>query len=240
MVTRLLLGVLLIASVFAFSAPAQRVDADDIDFGSPIALDPTVGYSTRPRMAVSGSDVYTVWMDTAPDRKTDPAYRKNDIFFRVSHDDGATWDSTINLSNDSGNSKYPAIAVSGNSVYVAWTNDPVGNQYSRDVFFRASGDNGATWGSVINLSNSDLFSNAHRIAASGSDVCVAWVDDYLEGDKYVYDAYFRISNDNGFTFGPLIGPNINPDNPLCPEGFLNIRDNPYLIASDSYMYKLWI
>jgi hypothetical protein len=46
---------------------------------------------------------------------------------------------------------YAPMATSGDNVYVAWPSNKTGNN---EVMFRASTDNGATFGNKTNLSNS--------------------------------------------------------------------------------------
>ena len=81
----------------------------------------------------------------------------------------------INLSNNTGDSRDPQIAASGNNVYVTWEDDdtPAGNN---DIFFRASNNNGTSFGPPINLSNNTGFSFDPQIAASGNNVYVTWED----------------------------------------------------------------
>lgn len=57
---------------------------------------------------------------------------------------------STNLSNNSGNSTDPQIALYQNDVYVIWSDDSGGNG---DIYFKRSTDNGTTFGSIENLSN---------------------------------------------------------------------------------------
>ena len=60
------------------------------------------------------------------------------------------------------------IAVSGSNVYAAWWNNKTGDF---EVMFRASADNGHTFGPKINLSNSPgVDSTAAQIGAEGKNV----------------------------------------------------------------------
>ena len=64
------------------------------------------------------------------------------------------------------------IAVSGSNVYAAWWNNKTGDF---EVMFRASADNGHTFGPKINLSNSPgVASTDAQIAAEGKNVYVIW------------------------------------------------------------------
>jgi hypothetical protein len=90
------------------------------------------------------------------------------------------------------------IATSGDNAYITWWSNKTGNE---EVMFRASTDNGATFGDKINLSNTtDADSDDAEIAASGDNVFVSWWERNETSDTPVA----RISNDNGATFGPML------------------------------------
>jgi hypothetical protein len=90
------------------------------------------------------------------------------------------------------------IAVSGDNAYVTWASNKTGNW---EVLFRASNNNGATFGDKINLSNSTgAESEDARVAASGDNVYVSWHDNKT-GNA---DTYMRASTDGGQTFGDII------------------------------------
>ena len=73
-----------------------------------------------------------------------------DIFFAVSNNNGTSFGTPINISNNTGGSSNPQIAASGNNVYVTWQDDTPGNS---DIFFAVSNNNGTSFGTPINLSN---------------------------------------------------------------------------------------
>ena len=90
------------------------------------------------------------------------------------------------------------ITTSGENVYITWWTNKTGNE---EVMFRASTDNGATFGDKINLSNTkEADSDDAEIAASDNNVYVTWWERNETSDQPV----LRISNDNGKTFGPLL------------------------------------
>ena len=90
------------------------------------------------------------------------------------------------------------IAVSGSNVYAAWWNNKTGDF---EVMFRASADNGHTFGPKINLSNSPgVASTDAQIAAEGKNVYVIW----WERSGNTAEPFLRISYDNGNTFGQKI------------------------------------
>jgi uncharacterized protein (UPF0333 family) len=90
------------------------------------------------------------------------------------------------------------IATSGENAYITWWSNKTGNE---EVMFRASTDNGATFGDKMNLSNTtEADSDDAEIAASGDNVYVSWWERNETSDTPVA----RVSNDNGATFGPML------------------------------------
>jgi hypothetical protein len=90
------------------------------------------------------------------------------------------------------------IATSGDNVYITWWSNKTGNM---EVMFRASTDNGATFGDKMNLSNTTgADSDDAEIAASGDSVYVTWWERNETSDTPVA----RVSNDNGATFGQML------------------------------------
>jgi len=90
------------------------------------------------------------------------------------------------------------IATSDNNVYITWWTNKTGND---EVMFRASTDNGVTFGDKINLSNTtEADSDDAEIAASGNSVYVTWWERNETSDTPVS----RVSNDNGATFGQIL------------------------------------
>ncbi len=91
------------------------------------------------------------------------------------------------------------MAISGNNVYTVWWSNNTGNA---EVMFRASNDNGQTFGDKINLSNStDGTSFDAKIAASGDNVYIVWPKNQTAGVGS--DIPIRISTDNGQTIGEI-------------------------------------
>ena len=101
------------------------------------------------------------------------------------------------VSTTSGTRAAP-IAISGNNVYIAWWSNKTGND---EVMFRASTDNGVTFGNKINLSNTtEADSQDAEISASGNKVYVTW----WERNQTSEEPVLRVSNNNGGTFGPML------------------------------------
>jgi hypothetical protein len=90
------------------------------------------------------------------------------------------------------------IATSGDNVYIVWWSNKTGND---EIMFRASTDNGKTFGDKINLSNSTERSVDAEIGAAGKSVYVTWWEETHNGNEETRKPVFRASTDNGKTFG---------------------------------------
>jgi hypothetical protein len=122
-------------------------------FGDTINLSNNLGISHHPAIAISGENVYVVWHDETPGNF--------DILHRRSTDGGANFVEPIkNLSNNPDRSFSPAIAVSGNNVYIVWQDFCPGNSFPEQI--KNLSDNSG--------SSSDIAFNP-GIAASGNNVC---------------------------------------------------------------------
>lgn len=175
---------------------------------------------TDPLIAADESNVYLLW--TAAGRYERISDVNDDIFFRASHDNGITFDSIINLSDNTGRSQYPQMAVSGNNVYVVWEDDTTGKG---QILLRVSNDRGNTFGNIINLSRDTGNSRAPQLVASGNNVYVVWSEYENE-----FRIMFRASNDNGVTFGKTINLRAaHTGNSCCPK----------IAASGNDVYVIW-
>jgi hypothetical protein len=110
-------------------------------FGDIQNLSNNDGFSINPRVATFGQNVYVVWQDNT--------LGNSEIFFRSSTNNGQAFGSEENLSTDNISSERPDIGVSGQNVYVVWSNDPETNS---EIFYRASTDGGQTFGDIQNIS----------------------------------------------------------------------------------------
>jgi hypothetical protein len=155
-------------------------------FGNSENLSNSTGNSTHAQIAVNKNNVYVVW--------TDNTTGNGDVYFKRSIDNGTSFGNSENLSNDIGDSYGPQIVISGNNVYVVWTDNTTGNG---DVYFKRSVDNGTSFGSTQNLGTYPGKSSGAQLAAYQNNVYVAWSDDTTGNG----DIYFKASLDNGTKFG---------------------------------------
>jgi len=184
-------------------------------FSTPANISNNSGDSSYPKIIASGNNIYVTWAFTVTNKDYD-------ILFTKSTDGGATFSTPANISNNSGDSGLPQMAVSGNNVYVTWENNGLGNF---EVFVAKSTDNGNTFTFPVNVSNNDPPSGAPQIIASGKNVYVSWMDK-TSGN---YDVFVAKSNNAGSTFGAPINVSKTP------------KDSGYqqMTASGNNIYVVW-
>jgi hypothetical protein len=100
----------------------------------------------------SGDKLYIVWRQ--PDSGGD-----QEIYLRQTADNGASWKSPVNVSNDILFSSSPDIALSGSSLYVAWNKGGGPDE----IWLKRSTDGGATWKPTVNLSSNSGSSGSAQI-----------------------------------------------------------------------------
>ena len=170
-------------------------------FAGPFPISDAKIATSYPSIAAFGHTVAIVWTDDRTDH--------NEIYLRVSTDDGATFRATIPVSTtDHISSWTPAVAVAGSDIHVAWTderNDLVdcatGTPCREEEYYRHSPDNGTTWGAEQRLTfdpaGAPKSSWAPSIAAVGSTVHLA----YFDIRSGLWRIYYRRSLDRGTTWG---------------------------------------
>ncbi|HEY7757250.1 MAG TPA: sialidase family protein, partial [Nitrososphaeraceae archaeon] len=170
-------------------------------FNNPIILhelrDDGVGIKVfSPRIAVdlSNNNVYLVWHSGREVHHADVKALISDVYFTRSTDNGASFDETVNLSNYSGWSVDPQIAVSqDNNVYVVWTNN-FQEKYGQ-IYFTRSTDNGASFDETVNLSNYSGWSVDPQIAVSqDNNVYVVWTNNATGNEEIVFNKQINDAN----------------------------------------------
>ncbi|MDQ4073766.1 MAG: glycoside hydrolase [Thermoproteota archaeon] len=178
-------------------------------FGDKINLSnsPTAN-SLHSEIAASGENVYVSFHDAQSGNV--------DTYVRTSTDGGKTFGPMIKINGIGTLPQKPdvrapdfdpveeseentRIAASGNNVYVTSWDKKTGNW---EVFLSSSKDNGKSFGETINISNTpDARSDRAWIEAERDNVYVTWWETTGPGQQ---DAFLKVSNDNGQTFGPTL------------------------------------
>lgn len=179
----------------------------------PVAFENATNLTNNPMDSVYGqvaawnSNVYLLWQDSIPSD-----YTNYDIFIKNSNDNGTTFGSSVNLSNNSGFSEHPQIAAYDNNVYAIWADDTSGN---REVLFTRSVDNGTSFDKIKNLSNNTSDSFNQEIAIFGDTVYVVWLDQSDEDDET--NILLKASGDGGETFGRTVNISSNANQETFPK-----------------------
>lgn len=176
-------------------------------------------YSYTPQIAVdSNGTIYMAWED-------DTATNSNILFTR-STDGGVTFSTPINLSNTSGDSFNPRIAVgSAGNVYVVWEDDTPGNTV---IMFSHSTNAGVSFSTPINLSNSSADSSTQQIAVDSSgNIYVVWENDTLN-----LGIFLSRSTDGGATFSAPATLSTNPSGSYSPQVAVGLSGNLSVVWED--------
>ena len=160
----------------------------------------------------------------------------SEILFRKSTNGGQTFDGPINLSGNSAKSSINArLDAVGNKVYVTWfegTINPI-SEFPQvtdgDLLFRASLNNGNTFGNVRTINNEPVtlqtISLIPKIASSGNNVYLTWAN--AVGSQS--EIFFRASSNSGATFGNIANISNTP--------FFSFQ--PKLAANGNTVYVVW-
>lgn len=143
----------------------------------------------NPKLSAEGNNVFVVWQG-------DSNSGNQDIYMRKSTDNGKSFGSVINLSNDHAGSGNPEINVNASSVYVVWDGTTPGNN---EIFYRRSLNNGSNFDSVRNLSNDGGVSYEPKVVVNKNALEVYW-HDYKSGHD---DILAKRSINEGKTFDVL-------------------------------------
>src|ERR671937_274184 len=213
----ILLIILVIFSsvILIITIPPRPVNV--LFFRHGIAINDNSGFSLVPKTTTAGDNVYVVW-------QSNKGHGISNIYFRASKDNGTTFGNIINLSHNTGLSSSPQIAAYNNNVYVVWQSNK-GHGIS-NIYFRASKDNGTTFGNIINLSHNTGLSSSPQIAAYNNNVYVVWQSNKGHG---ISNIYFRASKDNGTTFGNIINLSHNT----------GLSSSPQIAAYNNNVYVVW-
>jgi hypothetical protein len=149
--------------------------------------------SVYPQISSSSDNIYIVWQESVGSYGT----TNYDIFFKKSNDNGNSFGSSINLSDNQGFSEHPQIASVGINIYVVWVDESSGE---REIMFSKSSDSGKTFSDSIVISRDSISPYNVELAAEGQNVYIVWNSFGIEMRNIIL---LSKSNDAGKTFGEL-------------------------------------
>ena len=131
-------------------------------------------YQFQPVVAVAGSNVHVTWEDQR--------IGQNQIYYRMSSDNGANWQQETYLTGATYNADYQTMCVIGNNIHVAWRDF---GTIPWHIGYRNSTNNGLTWQPNIILTPNSFTQEGPSIAAAGSKVHLIWYDN-RDGNWEIY------------------------------------------------------
>jgi hypothetical protein len=170
------------------------------------------------------NNVYVVWQESVTESLPEHNY---DIFFIKSEDNGKTFGTPTNLSNNTEFSERPQIAVSKNGIFIVWAETTSPN--NKEIMFTKSLDNGKTFSNPINLSNNSKDSYNQEISAFNENVYVIWQDRDKKNNNTNGIIMFRSSINTGNTFNN----SIELINSTTNDSF------PKINSYGNYVYIVW-
>ncbi len=190
----------------------------------------------RPQVAARGDDVHvTIWDDrgTNPPCMAGPTFSFTvcpDTFHIGSLDGGVTWGTMVPVD-------YSGAAFAGrNDIAVAGTSSVIVNfnraaegtaDANPHMFAVRSPDNGATWDTPVQLTNTTGSSDHGSIIGGGRSVFLAWHD----SRSGTLEIRYSHSTDEGITWVP----DEKVSTPTNAEG-----STPLLSLTDGYVHALWL
>ena len=179
--------------------------------------------SVYAQIAAIDNNVYLIWQESITDNSNEKNY---DIYFKKSEDQGNTFSKPINLSNNTGFSEHPQIAVSKNGIFIVWADNTDSN--NTEIMFTKSIDDGTAFSKVINLSNNSKNSNNVEISAFDENVYVVWQDVDHNNNNKNSSIMFKSSLDSGNTFNGTIQLATNTNDAY-----------PKVNSYQDYVYIVW-
>ncbi|MBK8550022.1 MAG: T9SS type A sorting domain-containing protein [Ignavibacteria bacterium] len=173
-------------------------------------------YNNAWNVASNGNIVHTVWWDN----RLDPI--NYEIYYKRSTDAGVSWGADIRLTNNTGDSQYPSVSVSGSVVHVAWQDRRDGNF---EIYYKRSTDAGVSWGADTRLTNGVFDSWHPSVSVAGSNVNIAWQDRRDVDDEI----YYKRSTDEGVSWGADVRLTNNA----------GVSAIPSVSASGLYIHVVW-
>jgi hypothetical protein len=243
-----IISIMLLPSIFLHSLPLKS-EAQTSPSSKSINISNNTAISHSPELAVSlgknldsNDSLYVVWNDNSTGN--------GDIYFKRSADNGTTFSSTQNLSNNPGNSTAAQIATYQDNVYVVWEDASTGNG---DIYFKASLDNGTKFAGQKSLARNNGSSFNPQLAVSPNNIIYGMWQDNTQYDRSKnttsdtksVDVLYRVSLDSGrnFTTRNTIGKDIGDTADFAQIATANDKaysgksNDAYVVWADILKYR---
>lgn len=164
----------------------RRSTNSGTSFETEIRITNSALHSFHPCIAASGSVVHIIWQDSRDGN--------DEIYYKRSSDNGATWGTDTRLTNAANWSQYPSLSVNLSNVHVVWDDAREGND---GIYYKRSTDGGLTWSPDVRLTNNTSYSWYPSVWSTATRIHVVWVDDR----DMNWEIYYKQSTDGGTTWG---------------------------------------
>jgi hypothetical protein len=186
-------------------------------FGTPLNLSTETPsrVSQNPVLKVSGNTVVVAWEDN-----TDGNF---DIYAVVSTNGGSTFAGQANISGDNNIDSFrPQIAISGSNIVIVWDE----NDSPKEVYAKISNNSGATFGALINISNTNgPESRNAQVAISGNNIIIAYEDKAGAGGEFDVFAWVR-----AISGGTVTVHNLSNNTTLSDEPKIAVTGNNVIVV----------
>ncbi|HEV2489900.1 MAG TPA: PKD domain-containing protein [Candidatus Acidoferrales bacterium] len=210
-----------IVAIVILGLAVTCVPAQAQTFSAPKNVSNNSDFSFTPQIAVDGNgNMFMAWEDDTSNN--------SNILFSRSTDGGATFSAAMNLSQTSGFSFNPRIAVDGKGgVNVVWEDSTPGNTV---IMFSRSTDGGVTFSTAVNVSNSTASAGSPEVAADANgNLFVVW-----ENDSQNLGILFSRSTDGGATFSAPIFLSTNTAGSVTPQIAADLNGNLSVVWEDDF------
>ena len=169
-----------------------RTSSDSgVTWTAPVEIASVPGFKGPVVTVDASGNLNAVWEDNSSGN--------NEIYFSRVTDLNAGWSVTVNISNNGGNSREPAVAVDPDGyIHSAWRDDSGGSDW---VYVSRSSDSGATWNSPTGLNNSPDPREISIQPGNSGELFIFWKELDLDDPvcPYTFFRYSR-STDAGVTW----------------------------------------
>ena len=158
-----------------------------VSWGADTRLTTTPDIPMNPSIAVSGSFVYVVWVDSRDGNA--------ELYYKRSADQGESWEADVRLTENEGASMYPSISVNGQNIHVVWEDYRDTHLFGYpEIYYKRSTDGSTSWGSDTRLTIDPAESYYPSVSASENFVHVSFHDNRNGKDM---DLFYKRSTDGG-------------------------------------------
>jgi hypothetical protein len=190
----------------------KRSTNNGVNWSSDVRLTNSTGFSEHPHVATTpdGQTIHVVWQD----------YRDGnyEIYYKRSTNGGVNWGSDTRLTNATGNSRWPSLAISGTTIHLTWTDDRTGTE---QIYYKKSTNNGISWTSDVRVVDQRSVVSSVVLSHNGQLVHLVWMD-YRHGTNN-REIYYKRSVDAGASWESDVRLTSNSADQACPGVAIGVQ-----------------